>query len=712
MCATALVVAVIVEGDRVALAGLRATLLGMPASDRAVVVAVSLPADQIAGVDSQVAAELDRGVQQIGGERERDVTFGPFAPVGTPLADAGSLTQLTAYGGIERHASLVSGRWPAGTGAASPGTSGQSSGSTGPSLEAALSEGASHELSMPLGSHLSIADRLDPSVVVEVVVTGIWRPNQADPYWHDDPLALTGIETVGRYVTRGPFVVDPDSLIRIAGPRRVDVEWRSIPALDNLRVDQADALRSDLLAVNDRLAEAVDSRPVPVARTALPDLLGAASRSIGVSRVAIVALTLQFGVLAGYAVVLVAGMLAERRRLETALLRSRGATSGHILLLGLAEAVTLAIPATILAPLVALATVGVVAGANPGLAGVPTELTSTAIVATVIAGVCGVLAFTLPSAVAGGSVVQARIGLGRQLGATFAQRLGIDVALLAIAAIGLWQMRLYGAPLVRDAQGRLGIDPLLITAPALGLLAGAVVATRFAPRFAEAAERVLGRRGGVRASIGARQLARRPLRYTRSLLLLILAAALGAFGFAYGATWSNSQQDQAAYAAGADERVIVGPTSTVPSWAIGPADRSIPGVVGVMRIVNEQLEVGTHVRSGRLVGIDPDASPGIAYDAMTGAAANRGTGGDGGVATALPRLSSGRPQIAGVELPTGTTALTLVIDAELAPVLPRDPEEPLDAPPGLGTPTPDDRLDVAVVIANADGIFRVGGGSI
>jgi hypothetical protein len=93
---------------------------------------------------------------------------------------------------------------------------------------------------------------------------------------------------------------------------------------------------------------------------------------------------------------------------------------------------------------------------------------------------------------------------------------------------------------------------LLVAAPAIGLLGGAVLAIRLMPRLAELLERLFARGRGLIAVLGGRQVARRPLRYTRAALLLILAAALGTFASAHAATWTRSQADQATWTAGAD----------------------------------------------------------------------------------------------------------------------------------------------------------------
>ena len=85
---------------------------------------------------------------------------------------------------------------------------------------------------------------------------------------------------------------------------------------------------------------------------------------------------------------------------------------------------------------------------------------------------------------------------------------------------------------------------------------------------------MLVRRRGLVSPLGARQLARRPLRYTRSALLLMLAVALGTFAFAHAATWTRSQADQATYQAAADARVVLSDYQELPAWALGPAYRA------------------------------------------------------------------------------------------------------------------------------------------
>src|SRR6185503_2565707 len=173
---------------------------------------------------------------------------------------------------------------------------------------------------------------------------------------------------------------------------------------------------------------------------------------------------------------------------------------------------------------------------------------------------------------------------------TIGQRLGLDIALLALTIVGLWQLRLYGSPLTRTIQSSLGLDPLLVAAPAIGILAGSVVALRIVPLLARGADALASRGRTLVGSLGARQLARRPLRYTRTALLLMLAISMGVFSVAYGSTWAASQRDQADFQVGADVRVTPARRlDALPGWAIETAYASIDGVAALLPVALEGL---------------------------------------------------------------------------------------------------------------------------
>ncbi len=515
---------------------------------------------------------------------------------------------------------------------------------------------------MATGDTLTLVNRLDRGRTVDVAITGTWRSDPADPYWLGDPLMIDGAETGGRFTTRGPLVVAPADLLSGLLAEPLDAQWRAIPDIDGFRPEVLDAMATDIAGLLGRVNAALPQSNQASVTTKLPDILSSVDRSVLVAQSGILLLLVQFGVLAAYAVILVAALLLERRRTETALLRSRGAGTGHLVAMAFGEAVLVVVPAVLVAPWLAMLLVQAVR-LNPAMEGVglsaPLPGPSTFLTAA-LGGLVALVVLTIPTLASGVSIAGVRAAVGRQAGRTLPQRLGLDLALVVLAVIAMLQLRLYGATLTRNAGGTLGVDPLLVAAPAIGLLGGAVLAIRIVPRLAELAERVMARTRGLIGSLGSRQVARRPLRYTRAALLLILAAALGTFASAHAATWTRSQADQAAWAVGADLRMSPAPRSDIPAWALGGALRAAPGVTAATPVVKAAVDIGSTIRGGPLVAVDGAAMADIVRlrDDASGDATVAG----------LREIGSRRPPVPGILLPEGTRRVALRYDSSFTPV--------------------------------------------
>src|SRR5687768_18530166 len=102
-------------------------------------------------------------------------------------------------------------------------------------------------------------------------------------------------------------------------------------------------MRSDTAALERRLTDALGSRVSFQVHTELDAILSDVGRSLLVSRSGVVVLTIQYAVLAGYALLLVVGLLVEQRRIETALLLSRGAGVVHVVRRSLLEVLALVV---------------------------------------------------------------------------------------------------------------------------------------------------------------------------------------------------------------------------------------------------------------------------------------------------------------------------------------------------------------------------------
>ena len=628
-CAMVTLVASFAYADAVATASLRRAIETAPDSDRGVSVELSVAQSGVDGANSTVTAALNRAMASSTPEISFDLRSPTLVavrlePAGSPAGTGGGsglvgqpasarLTLLASYGNLAGHATLASGRWPV------PGRN---------PIEATLSQPAAHALGAGIGDVVTLGDASvavpsggDPPIVARVVVVGIWSDDASDPYWLGDPLDLQGVSSDTGHMTRGPFLVAPEDLRGQPAFDHLDLRWRAIPSLDSIQADQIQQLTQGIAALPFGLNAALPGQQVS-AHTGLATVLAAADQGIGASRGNVTLLTLLLAALAGYTVLLAAGMLDERRRVGSNLLRARGSSRLATLGVRFGEAVLLTVPAAVVAlfaagPMAAVAcSVGPMAGAgiSPGARLTASELP------TVEAAALGcLLLLTLPSLSGPGGIAGWRTSLGRPLSRTLPQRLGVDVVLAVVAGIGLWQLHTYGgaagSAAIGSAQGSrtpdLRSDPLLLAAPALGLVAGAVLATRLVPRLAELSEKLLGRGRGVMGPLVTRQVARRPLRYTRVAFLLVLAAAIWSFSVTYLASWTQSQSDQAAYAAGADLRAPVAAYAAISAAQSGSVYRAIPGVTAATPVSRESVDLGRTVRGAVLLSVNPSSVAGV-----------------------------------------------------------------------------------------------------
>ena len=142
----------------------------------------------------------------------------------------------------------------------------------------------------------------------------------------------------GSFTTRGPLVVAAEDLV--AGPlaEPLNAEWRAIPGSTASRPESIAAVEALATGIDARINAALPFSNQAQVLTRLPTILATVDRSVLVTQAGILLLLIQFGVLAGYAVILVAALLLERRRTETALLRARGGGFGHLVSMAFGEA--------------------------------------------------------------------------------------------------------------------------------------------------------------------------------------------------------------------------------------------------------------------------------------------------------------------------------------------------------------------------------------
>ncbi|MFF0432083.1 FtsX-like permease family protein [Streptomyces sp. NPDC004327] len=631
-------------------AALQGTLQGRAAPAAALVISGQIPEDKRASADAAARKGTERTFAGLPVHVRKLATSGPYAlprSLQPPAARAGD-PDLTHFAALDRsRISLVRGAWPKPATAAGE-------------VESAVPEEVARRLGIAPGTVLDLTDRL-AGKPLKTRITGVYRPvDTADLYWQLDAAGGRGVKTLA-FTTYGPLFADPATL----ASRRVTTgttSWLGTADYRAVTTDRTDALRDSATKGPETvLADTAGFGTTVTAYTSLPTVLEQTDRALLVSRSTLSIVAVQLVLLAAYALLLVARLLSSERSGETELLRARGASRGRIAGLATVEALLLALPAAVAAPLLAHPLTRLFADRTALDALGRLDATPPAAVWLVAAAValCCAAAVVAPALAAGdGATVSLRKGRAAALPAPV--RAGADIGLLVIAGIAYWQLdRQTGAggagALAGDRSGGLGVDPLLVAAPALALLAGTVLTLRLLPPAAKLAERRAAGGRGLPAALAGWQFSRRPLRGAGPVLLLVLAVAMGMLAIGQSDSWDRSQRDQADFKAGADVRVLsAGPGD------LGETERlaALPGVRAAAPVHRAGTDVAGH--NATVLAVDTrHAADGLRL---------RPDLADGSPAARLAAVAPGAGPRPGIALPAGTRALAV----ELRDRAPRD----------------------------------------
>ncbi|MFD8421077.1 FtsX-like permease family protein [Streptomyces sp. NPDC059466] len=518
-------------------------------------------------------------------------------------------------------------------------------------VEVAVPQAAARRLRLAPGARLTVTDRLD-GPPVRILVTGVYRPaDPSSPYWLLDELGGRGVRT-SAFTTYGPLLTAP-SVVTGGRVSEGPSAWLATADFGRLTAGRVDALLTSARTGSAALVKlsagddgAGGTAGKATVSTSLPEVLDRVERSLLVSRSTLLIVDLQLALLAACALLLVARLLAAERAGETRLLRARGASRAALAGLAAREALLLAGPALLIAPLLAGPLVRLLAGwGAPARLGLELEVPADGrpgvwLTAAGVAVGCA-LAVTLPAVASSGF----RVSRARALSAPL--RAGADLGLVAVAGVAYWQLeRRTSGAVSADMTGAWGIDPLLVAAPALALLAGAVLALRLLPSAARLAERLTAGGRGLAAALAGWQLSRRPGRGAGPVLLLVLAVALGVLAIGQGSSWERSQDDQADFTAGAGVRVSgngAGELGRTQAYAAVPHVReAVPAVRTTLPLSGDRtatvLALDTAHAAGTVL-LRPDLAPAPVGRLLAG------LGGSGGSA--------------GARVPAGAARLTL-----------------------------------------------------
>lgn len=633
-------------------AGLRTTLAGATFGGAGTRITTAVPARDIPAQQRTVDAAIAKVYRDVPVTVSLSARGDSYVVPGQERSAHPQLTTFATYSGIESHARLTAGRWPAATPTA-----------PGGDVEAALPVTAARAMRLSPGGTARLHSRVGGAPVT-VRVTGLFQVRRPDDYfWGGDRLVTAGVERLG-YTTFGPFVVPP-STFTSRFTASVTARWLVVPSLAKLRSGELTTLEARTRTLPSVLGPGPPGGSGYLVESSIATLLRQVDRALLVSRSTLLIPVLQLVVLAVYTLMLVARLLAEHRRVEVTFMRARGASARQIAALAAGEGLLLSAPSAVAAPFLApLLVRGATATPLLGTPGLRAGLMPTAQTWTiaVVAALACALAITVPT-LRGirRTYVEtvAERGRGERRGAV--QRAGADLALVVLAGLAVWQLAHYGGPVTTTATEGLGVDPLIVAGPALALLAGGVLILRFVPVASRAGERATAHGRGLAPAVGTRQVSRRPLRTAGPALLLVMTVAVGVLSVVTGVTWRQSQLDQADFQAATDLR-ITAPSDRSSPLTAGQGGRyaALPGVSAVSPVLRDTGSTG----SAEVTVLAADTTK------LGGMLRTRSGLPPGGT---FARLAAGDPHAAAVPVPGRPDRLSIGLRAG-----PAEPDEPID----------------------------------
>ncbi len=445
------------------------------------------------------------------------------------LLDADSVTE---------YARLSSGHWPRATGPDAP-------------LEVAIPTTTAATLGLAVGAELRLTETpmhadSPPPAGRDLVVVGLLSPD-GSTNWSRDPLHGEGFDSDwNRLPAYGPFVTVSGAFVAHDAP----VGRVSVIADPDLAGDPGGLTRigGQIGGLRTAIGEDLGVRNGSiVVRSDLPALITADRGEQNITGAIVVMVGVLVVALAIATLGLVGRLLVQRRADESALLAERGASTPQFVARAAVESLVLAALAIVLGIPLALAGYRAVVSLSPlGPSWkAASELPGPGLTGSLVAAVAlGVLAPALALVLVAMRDHRAR---GRRRVPSVVTRSGADLLLAALAILGFIQL---------DAHriGTSSIDPILVVAPVLCLVAAAALALRALPLVARLAEVRARRATGLVMPLAGWQIARGSA--TAGAFLMVLASASATFGIGFLGTWTLSQQDQADAALGAD--LVVG----------------------------------------------------------------------------------------------------------------------------------------------------------
>ena len=571
LLAVALMASGVIFSDLLSNASLRHELLQAPPKE------VNISMRSFSSQDEPATASGRRSVYQQRLEFAQEKVAGPFAPylkgqsqvldtatfyfeghpqleLNNDIRPRGSIFYMTGFG--PERVTLTQGSWPGEANAAAP---------AGTPLDVAVDGLGLELLGLEVGQVMDVlpAASFTNPPTMPVRISGVFERNDPDDeFWYgvESDFSLKN----DRWTIIPLFTSEQAIVNRVLAEYPTlytNVSWYYYLDRDGLKASDVGDLRAAIFQAENDIKFKLKNSSFSIL---LDNLLNDFDEQLLLARVPLFLVVFLITGILLYYLALVASLIVRSRSSEIAMLKSRGATTAQIGMLGLGEGLLLGIPAVIIGPFLAMGVVKVLGnvffslgGGADQLSGVPVTVSQGAVVLGLIGGSLAVVVFTLATlAAARHGIVEARQTGARPPTASFLHRYYLDILLLALIGLLWWQIQSRGSFLVQAVGSQqLELDYSLLLGPVLGLFAVGLVVMRVFPWVALLLSRLAGPFAPSWLVHALRHVARDPMVPGILIVLLTLATALGVIGSAFSSTLERSQEERSLYAAGADLRI-------------------------------------------------------------------------------------------------------------------------------------------------------------
>ena len=557
---------------------------------------------------------------------------------------------IATVGNLDGSANLIEGSWPV-------------IGSNGLQV-AVLAQDAAY-LGVSTGSTLTLSNPSGAGPDFRVTVSGVFERSSTNrEVWQALDEGLGANSQSFRFA---PLIVSESGFTsevpRLMPESDARYYWILPVKSDSIRAEDAESILADLDTQDALLRQDVlGFQRITRLDEVLSEHLASASISIGL----MLAIGLLLAVASLSFAALVAARARELRETESGILRARGAASRQELLLMAGENLTLSVVALFVGPALAL---GVVAfsGRLPGLSALtggsnlPATVTANAIWTAIAVTVVGAIVMILPSLTSSTTRVFRRLARPPQL--TVIQRYYLDIPILGLGTVFLWQMSRGELRLASDALGARFSEQLALAMPAAIGIGVALTLLRFMPAaMAAIANGISHIQSALRISpavtLALWTMARNPRSNFGLMLLVILALLISALVAILGQSLEMHATESARYLVGADARVsnmIVRSQSRLASEL--SQVRALDGIATVSTAARATGTVSgpAGTQAVTVLGLDPDTFASVAHWRP-----------DFGVDTASDVVNAiGTDTPTGIPIPPDTVMLTALVKPDL-----------------------------------------------